>query len=83
MKGRLLRANLIKYRKIVHGKCGDAILKDLLLVAPYGRARGHPFRLLIPVFLSGIKGRFFGTQYVMLWNSISISVDCIATFKRL
>ena len=85
VKGRLLRADLIKYWKIVHGKCGDANLKDVLLVAPYGRTRGHPFRLLMPVCISDIKGRFFGTQCIMLWNSLPISVvsvNCLATFKR-
>ena len=55
MKGRLLRADLIKYWKVVHGKCRDANLKDVHLVVPYGRSRGHPFRLLMPVYLSDIK----------------------------
>ena len=55
-------------------------------MAPYGRTRGHPFRLLIPACISDIKGSFFGTRCVMWWNSLPISVvsvDCLAIFKRL
>ena len=29
VKGRLLRANLVKYWKIIHGKCGDESLTDV------------------------------------------------------
>ena len=86
VKGRLLKADLIKYWKIFHGKCGDANLKDVLLAAPYGRTRGYPLRLLMPVCRSDVKGRYFGTRCVILWNSLPISVvsvDCLATFKRL
>ena len=83
MKGRLLRADLNKYWKIIYAKCGDTNLKDVLLMAPYGRTRGHPFRLLMPVCISDIKGMFFGTRCIMLWNSLPVSVDCLATFKGL
>ena len=81
-----MRADLIKYWKIIHGICGDANLRDVLLVSPYGGTRGHTFRLLMSVCTSDIKGSFFGAHCVMLWNSLPISVvsvDCLATFKRL
>lgn len=86
IKGRFLRADLIKYWRIIRELDGGAYLGGLFRRAPDARTRGHPYKLLMPACNTDIKRRFFGARCVLLWNSLPTCVvesDSLATFKRL
>ena len=86
IRGRFLRADLIKYWRIIRGLDGGADLGGLFQLAPDMRTRGHPFKLLMPACNTDIRRRFFGARCVRLWKSLPTYVvesDSLDAFKGL
>ena len=84
VKGRLLRADLIKYWKIFHGKC-CIDPEDLFVLAPQVQTRGHRFKLAhVPRSLE-CRRRFFSLRRVSAWNSLPdevVGLESVDSFKR-
>jgi hypothetical protein len=74
IKGRFLRADLIKYWRIICRLDGGVDFGGIFRRAPDARTRGHPYKLLMPACNTDIKRRFFGARCVQLWNSLPSSV---------
>ena len=69
VKGRLLRADLIKVWKIFHGE--SAIRPDeLFTLSPLLHTRGHQFKLSHERCRLELRRRFFSVRVVPLWNSL-------------
>jgi hypothetical protein len=68
IKGRLLRADLIKCWKILHGDSEE--MKSLFVLAPAVGTRGHSLKLVVPRRCTDLRGRFFSVRVVVLWNSL-------------
>jgi hypothetical protein len=86
IRGRFLRADLIKYWRIVRGLDDCVDLGGLFQLAPDMRTRGHPYKLLMPACNTDIRRRFFGARCVRLWNSLPTHVvesDSLGAFKGL
>ena len=74
VQGRLLRADLIQYWKILNGK---SVIKpdDLFLLSPaYSRTRGHRLKLSHRRTQTEGRRRFFGFRHVAVWNGLPESV---------
>ena len=85
ISGRMMRADLIKVWKIMHGTCWEG-LKSLFDFRVHAATRGHEFKLAVPRCRTELKRRFFGTRVVRIWNGLSaesVSADSLCTFKRL
>ena len=83
IKGRLLRADLIKVWKIFHSEV-DVGLMTILERQFHGATRGHQLKLSVPVCRSELRRRFFGVRVVPLWNSLPAPVaeaSSIGSFK--
>ena len=84
VKGRLLRADLIKYWKIFHGKCCIEP-EDIFVLAPQVQTRGHRFKLAhVPRSLE-CRRRFFSLRMVSTWNSLPdevVGLESVDSFKR-
>ena len=84
VKGRLLRADLIKCYKIFHGKC--AISPDEIFnIAPQAGTRGHIFKLSPRHVNLECRKRFFTERCITNWNNLpSDTVTCssLDTFKK-
>ena len=72
VKGRLLRADLIKYWKILHGKSGD--LLTMFSLAPRVGTRGHALKLVVPPRSSDVRSRSFSVRRVGVWNGLPADV---------
>lgn len=86
VRGRLLRADLIKCWRIVRGWDDGVDFGEVFQFAPDRRTRGHPYKLLVPACATDIRRRMFGARCVQVWNSLPSCVvgsSCLATFKRL
>ena len=69
IKGRLIRADVLKYWKIFHGKCSirpDQIFAPCVSVG----TRGHPFKIGVTRAVRECRRRSFGMRCVALWNSL-------------
>ena len=66
IRGRFLRADLIKYWRTIRGLDDSANLRGLFQLAPDMRTRGHPYKLLMPACNTDIRRRFFGAWCVWL-----------------
>ena len=83
VKGRLLRADLIKCWKIFHGECGIQPT-DIFVMAPALGTRGHRFKILLPHCSTEARKRYFTVRCISPWNSLPDSVvalDTVHAFK--
>lgn len=84
IQGRLLRADLIQYWKILSGR--SCIPPEALFrLAGDRNTRGHPLKLYVPRCRTDLRQRFFSVRCIPQWNALpsdivaSPSVDC---FKK-
>jgi hypothetical protein len=68
IKGRLLKADLIKCWKILHGDSEE--IKNLFVPAPAVGTGGHSLKLAVPRRCTDLSSRFFSGKVVVLWNSL-------------
>ena len=84
IRGRLLRADLLKCWKVFHGKCGVQPA-DLFVMAPDVGTRGHRFKLAHTHSSLECRRRFFSLRCVASWNALPdglVSLDSVEAFKR-
>ena len=85
IRGRMLRADLVKVWKIFHTEI-DVGLSHVFERQSHGATRGHPFKLSVPLCRTEIRRRFFNVRTVQTWNSLTEEAVCAASlegFKRL
>ena len=83
--GRMLRADLIKVWKVLHGVCSEG-LRGLFDFRVHGATRGHEYKLAVPRCRTEVKRRFFGSRVVRVWNGLSavtVGADTLGMFKGL
>ena len=83
VKGRRLRADLIKYWQIMHE--GSADLLDMFSFAPDVGTRGHRYKLVLPLCTLDARSRSFSVRCVNRWNSLPsyvVEMTTVAEFKR-
>ena len=73
IKGRLLRADLLKYWKIFHGKCAVRP-EQIFSMAPIVGTRGHDFKIAVERPELECRKRSFSQRRVQLWNSLPAEV---------
>ena len=84
IQGRLLRADLIYYWKILTGRSSippDAIFQP----APSCGTRGHPLKLMVPRCNTDVRKRCFAVRCIHEWNKLPHAVvmsPSLYTFKR-
>ena len=84
VKGRLLRADLIKCWKIFHG-LSPISPTDLFTLTPSIGTRGHRYKILVPYSRCDARHRFFSVRVVKVWNSLPSNVaesDSLDNFKK-
>ena len=83
IRGRLLRADLVKCWKIFHGKsCFSP--QDLFSFSNDLRTRGHPFKIYVTRPVLDCRRRSFAVRCVGRWNSLPTSVvmaESLSVFK--
>ena len=84
VKGRLMRIDLIKYWKILHG---ESVInrEEIFEFPPHVGTRGHDYKLAHRYCSLEARRRFFSFRWVSLWNSLPahlVLVDNLAAFKR-
>ena len=85
VQGRLLRAGLIQYWKILHDKSSIPI-EDFFQLAPITGTRGHSLKLQVRRANTEVRKRTFSFRHVLLWNSLPekvVSAPNVSAFKRL
>ena len=85
IQGRLVRADLIQYWKIMHGKSCISPC-DMFQLPSDNRTRGHRLKLFYPSVNTDVRKRFFSVRRVHLWNSLPALAVCapaLNTFKRM
>ena len=83
IQGRLLRADLIQYWKIFHGK--SSITPHSMFAQPQTDTRGHPLKIMVSRANTDIRQRFFSQRCVKLWNSLPaevVTAQDLQSFKR-
>ena len=70
VRGRLIRADMIKMWKIFHDKC-SITPSDLFVMAPNVGTRGHPFKVFRGHAVLEARRRFFSVRCIDVWNSLS------------
>lgn len=83
IKGRLIRADLLKCWKIFHGKCGVEP-RDIFSLPPLTVTRGHRFKIAHSFCSTEMRRRFFSLRCVSVWNSLPddvVSLESIESFK--
>jgi len=83
VKGRLIRADLIKYYKISSGLSVIGV-SDLFVLSPSSHTRGHRFKILKPHVSLECRRRFFSVRCIDLWNSLPdevVSCSSLDAFK--
>ena len=83
IKGRLLRADLIKYWKILSDQLEN--MSDLFMLAPAARTRGHHLKLTLPRWSSDACRRFFSVRCVNIWNRLPshiVQANSIGSFEQ-
>ena len=84
IKGRLLRADLIKYWKIFHSK-SVICPEDIFVLPSSSSTRGHRYKLAHVCCSLECRKRFFSIRRVVIWNSLSdevVGLDSLDSFKR-
>ena len=84
VKGRLLRADLIKCWKIFHG---ESCIKpdDIFTLSSTSNLRGHPFKIFQHHTETEIRKRFFSNRIISMWNSLPTQVvtqNSLNSFKH-
>ena len=85
IRGRLIRADLIKIWKIFHAEV-DVGLGLIFERRAHEATRGHQFKLSVPRCRTELRRRFFNVRCVSIWNSLPAeaveksSVDSFKTF---
>ena len=83
VRGRLLRADLLKCWRIFNGKCGIKT-GEMFLLAPVVGTRGHRYKIAHVFSSLECRRRFFGLRVVNVWNGLSdhlVASDCVSSFK--
>ena len=83
VRGRLLRADLIKYFKIFNGLSAISPV-DLFVLSPMIHTRGHRYKICKPRASLELRRRFFSVRCVDAWNSLPdglVSCGSVAAFK--
>ena len=84
IQGRLLRADLIYYWKILTGRC--SIPSDTIFqLAPPCGTRGHPLKLMVPRCNTDVRKRCFAVRCINEWNMLPYAVvmsTSLHTFKK-
>ena len=84
VQGRLLRADLIQYWKILNNK--SCIRHDqLFTTSNFTRTRGHSLKLFHPHVTTDIRKRAFSVRCIQLWNRLpqeTVSAVNLASFKQ-
>ena len=84
VQGRLLRADLIEYWKIFHGK-STISPEDIFHQPPRRGMRGHCFKLFVSRAVCNVRQRSFSHRRVAIWNSLPeevVTASDLSTFKR-
>ena len=83
VKGRLLRADIIKCWKIFHGKCG--LDPEELFVLVDGRiTRGHRYKVAHVYSSIECRRRSFSLRIANLWNCLPddvVALESVESFK--
>ena len=85
VQGRLLRADLIQYWKILNRKSCISP-GDIFLLSPETRTRGHRLKLFYPTINTDVRKRSFSVRRIHIWNSLPALAVCaqdLSTFKRM
>ena len=85
VQGRLLRADLMQYWKILNGK-SCIPCADMFQLAPQRGTRGHSLKIFVPSSRTDIRKRFFNVRCISVWNSLPESVvaaPTVTVFKKL
>ena len=69
IQGRLLRADLIQYWKLFHGKC-SIHASDMFTSAPRSGTRGHRFKIGHTRSQTDVRCRSFSVRSVDRWNDL-------------
>ena len=83
VKGRLLRADIIKCWKIFHGKCG-VDPDELFVLAEGGITRGHRYKVAHVYSSMECRRRSFALRIINLWNGLPddvVALDTVGCFK--
>ena len=83
VRGRLLRADLLKCWRIFNGKCGIKA-SEMFLLAPVVGTRGHRYKIAHVFSSLECCRRFFGLRVVTIWNDLSdhlVTPNCVSSFK--
>ena len=84
IQGRLLRADLILYWKVLTGRSSTP--PDVMFqLAPARGTRGHPLKLVVPRCNSDLRKRSFAVRRIDVWNRLPQSVvmsQSLNVFKR-
>ena len=83
VRGRLIRADIIKYWKIFHSDCSISP-EDLFSTALHSHTRGHRFKIAHQYSSVDLRSRFFSFRCVRLWNSLPdhvVALDSLPAFK--
>ena len=83
VKGRLLRADIIKCWKIFHGKCG-VDPEELFVLAEGGTTRGHRYKVAHVHSTMECRRRSFSLRIVNLWNGLPddvVALESVGSFK--
>ena len=85
IQGRLLRADLIQYWKIFHGK-SCLTPGDFFDLSQLSQARGHCFKIFKPHSWTDIRKRFFSVRCITQWNSLpaaAVNSPDLPSFKKI
>ena len=83
VRGRLLRADLIKMWKVFHTGSGTGVL-SLFRLSTNERTRGHSFKLEVPRCNSEVFRRSLPVRRVTVWNGLPADVvesESLSGFK--
>ena len=83
VRGRCIRADLIKVWKVFHGRSSDA-LRTLFDCRTHSATRRHEFKLAVPRCRLEMRRRFLAVRVVSLWNGLSaaaVGLETLGSFK--
>ena len=84
VQGRFLRADLIEYWTIFHGK-NTISPEDIFHQPPRRGMRGHCFKLFVSCAVCSVRQRSFSQRRVSIWNSLPedvVTASDLSDFKR-
>lgn len=81
VKGRLIRADLIKYWKILHN-LSPVHPQDLFVYAPDVGTRGHRLKLAHRYCQLECRRRYFSNRCITLWNSLPSEIANIVELDK-